>query len=820
MSAIRSAFRSDLRRGLAVRICIFFAAWIPRVLALDAFVTVDEPKWLNRSGNFLAALTNLDWSTTFQKEHPGVTIQWLGLLGYLTRFPAYAEWAGGAITDVVLEARLWEDGLMPALDLLVAGRWWVTVAVALIVTALFGPLRRLFGLLPALAAVLFLAWSPYFVALSRQLHPDGLLAALSLLALLLWLVWLYDGRQSRDLAGAGVILGLALLTKTTAAFVAVTGGVLLLAELVRLRRAGRQPLWTLLGGGLAWGGLAALTFTLLWPAMWTDAPAVLLKITAQMQQYQAEVHSLPTYFRGQVVHDDPGTLFYPYVILWRLSPVTMLGLLPALWFGVRKKYPFADSPADRAIFGILLFVVLTVVGMSVGAKKIDRYMLPAILALEIPAALGWTGLAAALSDRSGAPRRWVAPTAVAGLVLLHGLFTVRHYPYYLTYVNPLLGGTRVAPQVMMLGWGEGLDQVGAWLTANGAPEDPARPLSVVSWYDDGPLSYYLPGDVRHTDFIDTDTYWFDADYAVLYVNQWQRENPEPDVINHFLAREPVFTVTANGLDLAKVYDLRGSTPPPFTQIHLSPLDRIQGLPQSARLEPLHLDAYRLESTSALPGETVDVELFLRVNEAPGRDIEVQLDLQDPAGRSIWQERRHPAGVRTSDWRPQTVYKDPYRVEIPADAAPGVYELDLTIIDQDNVQSAAIVRPVATLLVQTPATQTLTADWGVVGLTSIRHAPAVAPGRTLIVDLTATGNFANTKLSLRLVDEDGKSWAQVDKELAEDLRFELNLPVDAPPGVYTISAVVYSGDTGAPLLDQQTQSPTSLSAVQVAAREVR
>ena len=90
--------------------------------ALDAFVTVDEPKWLNRSGNFLAALTNLDWSTTFQKEHPGVTIQWLGLLGYLTRFPDYAEWAGGAITDVVLEARLWEDGLLSALDLLVAGR--------------------------------------------------------------------------------------------------------------------------------------------------------------------------------------------------------------------------------------------------------------------------------------------------------------------------------------------------------------------------------------------------------------------------------------------------------------------------------------------------------------------------------------------------------------------------------------------------------------------------------------------------------------------------------------------------------------------------
>ena len=84
-------------REAGLLLFLFLAAWLPRMLALRAFVTVDERKWLNRAGNFFVALSNADWSATFQKEHPGVTIQWLGLLGYLTRFPGYVRWSGGAM---------------------------------------------------------------------------------------------------------------------------------------------------------------------------------------------------------------------------------------------------------------------------------------------------------------------------------------------------------------------------------------------------------------------------------------------------------------------------------------------------------------------------------------------------------------------------------------------------------------------------------------------------------------------------------------------------------------------------------------------------
>ena len=195
---------------------------------------------------------------------------------------------------------------------------------------------------------------------------------------------------------------------------------------------------------------------------------MLLRITVQMQQYQAEFHSLPTYFHGHVVNDDPGWLFYPAVVLWRMSPLTMLGLPLTAWVALRRPAPLDRVAARRTTLGLLLFALITILGMSAGAKKIDRYVLPTLPALALLAALGWTAMFAAWLQvdwrrraalhGAGWPRRGCSRCCFS-----HGSFTLRHAPYYLTYFNPLLGGTRRAPTVMMVGWGEGLDPVGRWL---------------------------------------------------------------------------------------------------------------------------------------------------------------------------------------------------------------------------------------------------------------------------------------------------------------------------------------------------------------------
>jgi len=61
----------------------------PRRLSLSRPVTPDEHLWLARSANFYMALAKGDLASTYQSEHPGVTVMWAGTAGFLTRYPQY-----------------------------------------------------------------------------------------------------------------------------------------------------------------------------------------------------------------------------------------------------------------------------------------------------------------------------------------------------------------------------------------------------------------------------------------------------------------------------------------------------------------------------------------------------------------------------------------------------------------------------------------------------------------------------------------------------------------------------------------------------------
>ena len=51
-------------------------------------------------------------------------------------------------------------------------------------------------------------------------------------------------------------------------------------------------------------------------------------------------------------------------------------------------------------------------------------------------------------------------------------------PYFLSYYNPALGGGRTATQVLLVGWGEGLDRAAAYLNTKPNAQD----LLVSSWH--------------------------------------------------------------------------------------------------------------------------------------------------------------------------------------------------------------------------------------------------------------------------------------------------------------------------------------------------
>ena len=82
----------------------------------------------------------------------------------------------------------------------------------------------------------FCAWAlvPFFVPLSGSIGPDGLLTLLSLATLLLLMRWYEDPTLARALR-AGVCLGLALMTKTTAALLLLPALASLILRLVSAR---------------------------------------------------------------------------------------------------------------------------------------------------------------------------------------------------------------------------------------------------------------------------------------------------------------------------------------------------------------------------------------------------------------------------------------------------------------------------------------------------------------------------------------------------------------------------------------------------------
>jgi hypothetical protein len=196
-------------------------------------------------------------------------------------------------------------------------------------------------------------------------------------------------------------------------------------------------------------------------------------------------------------------------------------------------------------------------------------VLPIYPPLALLAGAGW---AAGLGWLS---RRWqprVAPALVTGVVVVVGGqagLALAPFPYYFSYYNPLLGGTTAAPAVMMVGWGEGLDQAAKYLNARS--DIPAPRVMIGVW--GGTFSYFFKGQIRDSKFPPGEATirdWTNSDFCVVYINQWQREQVPAELLVYLAGLKPAFAVNLQGLTYAYVYDIRGVPPPAYMRAHRTP----------------------------------------------------------------------------------------------------------------------------------------------------------------------------------------------------------------------------------------------------------
>jgi len=220
----------------------------------------------------------------------------------------------------------------------------------------------------------------------------------------------------------------------------------------------------------------------------------------------------------------------------------------------RRNLSRLAAPLDGRALGAHLIGVCPAIWIigDIGGKKQDRYILPAFPALAVLAALGYAQIANLKSQISNLQSPILSNSLLAAAIVLQAVLVLPHYPYYLTYYNPLMGGGPAAARMLNVGWGEGLDQAARWLnTLPGAEKS-----SVVAWYSTTFEPFFRGNAIYKIDeekISRSSKPGLAADYVVLYVNQVQRELPSAGALQFFRSTTPVYTVTLHGINYAWIY---------------------------------------------------------------------------------------------------------------------------------------------------------------------------------------------------------------------------------------------------------------------------
>lgn len=550
--------------NLSLLLMITVAILLPRIFSLDSYVTTDENLWAFRSANFYYGLGQRDFYN--KTSHPGVTTMWAGTAGFLWRFPEYRGLGVGFVNSTKYKNILEEHGFKRP-DLLAAGRVFMVLAntVALGVSFLYA--KRLLGRLPAILGVLFIAFDPFHIAHSRLLHLDGLLSSLLLLSFLAFLYFL-DQNHLRDLIVSGIAAGFCWLTKSTGVIMAPIVFLLVLIEIYRKSKCDSksfeshksflaQNIWRYFRWMVVWGVIGGIVFTLFWPSMWVDPIGTISRVFLEAYGQSSGGWGGPIYFNKEIIPDgNLSLLFYPLSYLWRSSPIVLLGLIFTIVATVKGQNFFRQVKIKRTLSGLLVFVCVFLLAISLGQKKVDRYLLPIFAPLDLIAALGWFAAVNWLTNTKIAKLVKAPQFIYAIAILLQMILALRTYPYYLSYYNPILGGADRAAEIMMIGWGEGLDQAALYL--NMKPD--ANKLHCISWYGDGSFSYFFLGNTytfsttKELGDAELDEI-LDLDYAVIYIQQRQRG--VPNRLLSILDQEiPEYTFWHNHIEYVRIYNLK------------------------------------------------------------------------------------------------------------------------------------------------------------------------------------------------------------------------------------------------------------------------
>jgi hypothetical protein len=542
----------------------------PRTLDIDRVVTVDEPVFLGMSANFSNAIAHGQFAKTSQFLYPAVPIMWAGMLGFLAEIPNYVTDHPDQIEPTTDPALKSVHGPIRAvggdpLSVLVAAREAKIALQACVFLLALWLLSRLFGFAVTALTAAFIIFDPFLIAHDQLLHVDGVTGITAFASMLAMASADREPTRKALWVLAGVMAALCWLTRLTGlVLLPIILLVIVDGAISRYRGAtltGKAAtVWAAKTAGLVIGASLATTLAV-WPALWVDPIGTIHSTVGAWRQLVATPHPWGLYFAGQTINGDPGIMFYVFVFLYKITPFTLVGLAivgVAFLFRIDAVLP---RRSWRPVVIVMAFVVVYSLGMAAGMRKFDRYVLPDFLFFDLLAAVGIVGVGRLLWARRNVAWRAAVAIAIAGLVAGQIAIALAQRPYLLVYDNPLLGGTRSAEKILMLGWGEGLDQAAKFILSQPGGDTAVVQTSI----HPTTMLYFFPSTVTTGSFLveanqESRRAWATTEYAVTHILQWQR-NTVGGVVPYLANFEPIYTVTIDGVDFVHVYDLRHIPPP-------------------------------------------------------------------------------------------------------------------------------------------------------------------------------------------------------------------------------------------------------------------
>lgn len=561
-----------IKKNNLIWILLFVLSFLlPRGLSLDRYVSLDEVPWLRRSANFYYALGQRDFVQTRHSVDPAVTTMWVNTAAFLIEAPQYRGYGQGYFDKFgEFDEFLRSKSINPH-EVLVTGRKLMLLENLILLLVAFVISVRLVGVVPAFFGFMLIALDPFHIEWTTVSHTDGQLSCLMLLSIISFLGYFLDKPKLIYVLISAVTASLSFLTKLPGYLLFVFFFGLLLYELIHQRRLMSReanPLYVPLVRRIIrdmgiWLGTVVVVYVALWPAMWVEPVQTLERqisapfIFVDREDMLSISTDISNTVEVELPEKIPGIfqrlLKYPAAILWRSTPVVLLGLLLALQFFILKRGILREKLNRQISISLALFAVVYILIISLAEMQNIRYMMAAVVLLDILAAFGWVALAQVILNTKNV---WIRNFTFSALfVLIAGLQVggnILVHPYYGSYHNPLMGGAKKAGEILFIGSGEGLDKAGRYLSAKPGAEN----LVVLSWYGNGSFSYYFTGKTINIPVVLNDK-WIaehitDADYLVVYTNQWYR-NRTPRLFEILAQVNPEHSIWINEIEYARIY---------------------------------------------------------------------------------------------------------------------------------------------------------------------------------------------------------------------------------------------------------------------------